>query len=93
MENSSEVILATFVVVGGGIAGVSCVEQLRLLCPEEAIVLISSSDVVKAVTNLSKIAQWVTTFDVIEESFQEFSTKNLNVKVIHANVDKFNPSK
>lgn len=93
MEAASDVISATFVVVGGGIAGVSCVEQLSLLCPEESIVLVSSSDVVKAVTNLSKITQWLTTFDVVEESFQEFSTKNLNVKVIHADVERFNPLK
>jgi NADH dehydrogenase FAD-containing subunit len=93
MENSTEVISSTFAVVGGGIAGVSCVEQLSLLCPEESTVLVSSSDVVKAVTNLSKVTQWLTTFDVVEESFQEFSTKNINVKVIHADVKKINPSK
>jgi len=91
MENS--ITSATFVVIGGGIAGVSCVEQLSLLCPKESIILVSSSDVVKAVTNLSKVTQWLTTFDVTEKSIDEFSSKTSNVKVFHSHVEKLNPDK
>ena len=38
---------ATFVVVGGGIAGVSCAEILSVLCPSEKIILLTSSPVIK----------------------------------------------
>ena len=38
---------ATFVVVGGGIAGVSCAEMLSVLCPSEKIILLTSSPVIK----------------------------------------------
>ena len=52
----AEVHEATFVIVGGGIAGVSCVEQITYLCPDEPVILISASSVVKSVTNLSQIS-------------------------------------
>ena len=38
---------ATFVIVGGGIAGVSCAEMLSVLCPHESILLLTSSPVIK----------------------------------------------
>ena len=47
----------TFAIIGGGIAGVSCAEQLAYLAPEESILLISATSIVKKVTNLNRIAQ------------------------------------
>ena len=35
------------VIVGGGIAGVSCAEMLSVLCPHESILLLTSSPVIK----------------------------------------------
>ena len=37
-----------FVIVGGGIAGVSCAEMLSVLCPQERILLLTASPVIKA---------------------------------------------
>ena len=44
---------ATFVIVGGGIAGVSCAEMLSVLCPHETILLLTSSPVIKVQILLS----------------------------------------
>uniref|UniRef100_A0A9L0ST00 Pyridine nucleotide-disulphide oxidoreductase domain 1 n=1 Tax=Equus caballus TaxID=9796 RepID=A0A9L0ST00_HORSE len=43
-----------FVVVGGGIAGVTCAEQLAIHFPSEDILLITASPVIKAVTNFKQ---------------------------------------
>uniref|UniRef100_A0A8I5NSL8 Pyridine nucleotide-disulphide oxidoreductase domain 1 n=1 Tax=Papio anubis TaxID=9555 RepID=A0A8I5NSL8_PAPAN len=43
-----------FVVVGGGIAGVTCAEQLATQFPSEDILLITASPVIKAVTNFKQ---------------------------------------
>lgn len=46
-------IEATFVVVGGGIAGISCVEALRLYAKDEqSVLLVSESPVIKVVTDV-----------------------------------------
>jgi len=51
--NHNRRIKATFVVVGGGIAGVSCVEALKLyMTNEHSVLLISESPVIKVVTNI-----------------------------------------
>ena len=47
---------ATFVIVGGGIAGVSCAEMLSVLCPHESILLLTSSPVIKVYKYYSHIA-------------------------------------
>ncbi|KAF3816283.1 hypothetical protein GH733_014456 [Mirounga leonina] len=43
-----------FVVVGGGIAGVTCAEQLAIQFPSEDILLVTASPVIKAVTNFKQ---------------------------------------
>ena len=48
-----EEINCTFAIVGGGIAGVSCAKSIAFLVPEEKIILITASPLIKAVTNIS----------------------------------------
>uniref|UniRef100_A0A9L0RP53 Pyridine nucleotide-disulphide oxidoreductase domain 1 n=1 Tax=Equus caballus TaxID=9796 RepID=A0A9L0RP53_HORSE len=73
-----------FVVVGGGIAGVTCAEQLAIHFPSEDILLITASPVIKAVTNfkqkmnevgLSLQGKQLTVF-VTKMTKLEFSSKN-----------------
>jgi len=78
------VIESTFVVVGGGIAGVSCVERLSYLCPDESVVLLSASNVVKTIANLSQLTKLLSTFDVVEKSVDEFAEEHSRVKVTSA---------
>lgn len=70
----------TYLVVGGGIAGVSCAETLVILAdPKDSIILITESSLVKAATNLIPLGKVLTRFDV-----QEKSAKNLdsNIRVL-----------
>lgn len=64
---------ATFVVIGGGIAGVSCSQSLSFLCPSETIILITASPMVKTVTNIVPLSKMLVKFDVVEKGTEEFS--------------------
>ena len=79
---------ATFLIIGGGIAGVSCAEQLAFHCPEEKIIMISASSVVKSVTNLCQISKLLATFDVKEKDCKEFASEHSNLSVIQGTVEE-----
>lgn len=81
---------ATFVVVGGGIAGISCVETLAFLEPEEPIILISESSLIKTVTNLHAITRTLTEFEIKETTSDYLSSKYLNITVLHDKLVEIN---
>lgn len=58
----------TFLVVGGGIAGVTCAETLAICCPTESILLLTESNIIKTVANLEPVARYLHKFDVHERS-------------------------
>lgn len=74
---------AIFVVVGGGIAGVSCAETLAILQPESSIILLSESSLIKTVTNLYAVTRTLSHFDVEEKNFKVLTDKYRNITVIH----------
>ncbi|XP_002739796.1 pyridine nucleotide-disulfide oxidoreductase domain-containing protein 1-like, partial [Saccoglossus kowalevskii] len=80
-----------YVVLGGGIAGVTCAETLSILCPEERILLITSSNLIKAVTNLQKITKTLEVFDVKEKPHSVLENRFPNIKVIHGSIVNINP--
>ena len=57
---------ATFVIIGGGIAGVSCIETIQYLHPNESIILLTESPLIKTVTNLVPLGKCITRFDIKE---------------------------
>lgn len=62
---------STFLVVGGGIAGVTCAETLATYHPEESITLITESSIIKTIANLEPLARYVYKFDVKERSLND----------------------
>lgn len=74
---------AVFVVVGGGIAGVSCAETLAFLQPEKAIILLSESSLIKTVTNLHAITKTLMGFDVKEAPTSTLQAKFENITVVN----------
>ena len=86
MSNTLE---TEFLVVGGGIAGVSCAELLSTLAPQASITLITSGPMVKAVTDFSHLTKLLATFDVVEQSVDEWGEQNGGVKVFRGKkIDK-----
>ncbi|XP_059470372.1 pyridine nucleotide-disulfide oxidoreductase domain-containing protein 1 [Neocloeon triangulifer] len=72
---------ASYIVVGGGIAGISCVETLNTLT-QESILLISGSDVVRVTTNINQLTQALVQFDVEEKTASELEKSCPGLKVV-----------
>ncbi|XP_054744877.1 pyridine nucleotide-disulfide oxidoreductase domain-containing protein 1 [Anastrepha obliqua] len=70
----------SFLVVGGGIAGVSCAETLAIYHPEESIILLTESSLIKTIANLEPVARYVYKFDVKEQSLED--TKQLAPAIV-----------
>lgn len=79
---STNDLRATYVVVGGGIAGVSCVETLAAIAPKESALLISGSDVVRVTTNVNQLTQTLAEFDVHEKSAKELESSHPGLKIV-----------
>lgn len=79
MSVNSQMIETKFLVVGGGIAGVSCIETLSFYCTTESIILLTESSLIKAATNLVALGKSLTRFDIEEK---HVSTLPHNVNVI-----------
>ncbi|KAM5262957.1 pyridine nucleotide-disulfide oxidoreductase domain-containing protein 1 [Ctenodactylus gundi] len=75
-----------FMVVGGGIAGVTCAEQLAINFPSEDILLITASPVIKAVTNFKQVSKILEEFDVEEQPSTMLENRFPNIKVIESAV-------
>ncbi|XP_070785159.1 pyridine nucleotide-disulfide oxidoreductase domain-containing protein 1 isoform X1 [Enoplosus armatus] len=75
-----------FVVVGGGIAGVTCVEQLSSQIPSADVALITAGPHIKAVTNYKQVSKTLEEFDVEERPSSVLEEKCPNLTVIHSAV-------
>lgn len=73
----------TYLIVGGGIAGVTCVEILAILHPEEKLVIITASSLVKNVSNISFYAKTVVKFDVHDTEASSLLKIHHNLEIIY----------
>ena len=79
-------INCTFLIVGGGIAGVSCAESLVILAnPNDQIILITESSLVKAAVNLVSLGKVLTRFDVEEK---EAKSMDRRIQVLDDRLDE-----
>ncbi|XP_050677087.1 pyridine nucleotide-disulfide oxidoreductase domain-containing protein 1 [Leptidea sinapis] len=74
---------AKYLVVGGGIAGVTCVESLAILHPEESLVIVTASSLVKNVTNVSFYAKTIVKFDVHDTEAASLQKIHPNLKIVY----------
>lgn len=81
MENTFQ-----FIIIGGGIAGVSCAEMLSSQWPDGNILLVTASPLIKAITNYKKISKTLEEFDVEERPWMSVQQDCPNVKVIQTEV-------
>lgn len=75
-----------FVVVGGGIAGVTCAEQLSLQFPDDVVYLVTAAPLIKAVTNVKQVLRTLEEFDVEEQTSAALQAQYPNIKVVHSAV-------
>lgn len=79
-----------YVVIGGGIAGVSCAQTLRSITSDEKakVLLLSSSSLVKSVANLNFVTQNLTEFDVVEKDLNELNESFPGIEAKQCSVAK-----
>lgn len=75
-------IECTCLIVGGGIAGISCLETLSFLAPSVKVVLLTESPLIKAVTNISQLSKTLQKFDIKEKEAISLSNGKDSVLVI-----------
>ncbi|CAD5117421.1 DgyrCDS6190 [Dimorphilus gyrociliatus] len=75
-----------FVVIGGGIAGVTCVETLET-SNDDRILLLTASPLVKVIQNFKQISKVIEEFDVTEKKALELEQTCKNVTVHQEVVD------
>ncbi|KYQ93242.1 pyridine nucleotide-disulfide oxidoreductase domain-containing protein 1 [Tieghemostelium lacteum] len=78
---SSNAIHSNLVVIGGGIAGITCAESYSQLKPNESVLILSSSPILKTVQNVQRISKVLETFDIFEKEFTEVEFKHPNIRV------------
>nr|XP_033800627.1 pyridine nucleotide-disulfide oxidoreductase domain-containing protein 1 [Geotrypetes seraphini] len=74
------------VVAGGGIAGVTCAEQLALLFPSRQVLLLTASPLIKAVTNFKQLSKALEEFQVEEQASTVLESRHANIQVIQSAV-------
>ncbi|KAK9817209.1 hypothetical protein WJX72_011100 [[Myrmecia] bisecta] len=67
------------VVVGAGIAGVCCAEELCRLAPNDSVVLVASSTVLKGVGNVIRYSKNLEEFEVVERDLTSLPYSNLTL--------------
>ncbi len=75
-----------FCIIGGGIAGVCCAQELSRLNPTEQIFLVSATDVLREATAIMKLTNNLEEISVFERSTDQFCMDNKNITVIKASV-------
>ncbi|KAJ6666241.1 hypothetical protein lerEdw1_000513 [Lerista edwardsae] len=86
MTSPSAVAGGRFVVVGGGIAGVTCAERLAAEFPSDNILLVTASPVIKAILNFRQVSRTLEEFDVEEQASSILEGHYPNIKVVQSGV-------
>ncbi|KAK2858864.1 hypothetical protein Q5P01_003484 [Channa striata] len=79
-----------FVIVGGGIAGVTCVEQLSSQMLSADVALITAGSHIKTVTNYKQVSKTLEEFEVEERAPSVLQERFPNLTVIHSAVKSLN---
>ncbi|KAF2077143.1 hypothetical protein CYY_001528 [Polysphondylium violaceum] len=75
------------VIIGGGIAGITCAESYCFVKPNDRVTILSCSPILKTVTNVQKISKVLESFEVFESKFTDIEFSHPNIKVTVCDVD------
>lgn len=92
MAANTEINKFDCIVVGGGIAGVTCAEYLSHLNNDKSFCLISSTSLVKSVSIVRKIGRTLEEIKVSEKQLDSVANACGNVAVVRATVVGFDPA-
>jgi len=77
-----------YLIIGGGIAGVSCAEMLYTLDNEADITLVTATSFVKSVSSVNQITKLITEFQVEEQNVEDWYKTHNKVKVVTAKLSR-----
>ena len=77
------------IIVGGGIAGVSCAESLSAQNTDASILLVSGSPLVKRAVNIRSASKLVLDFDIEELTIESIAKENSGICVLNGVVTGF----
>lgn len=69
----------SFLIVGGGISGVSCAEIISFLAPDKKCIILTESSLIKSVSNVVQLGKFLQRFEVQEAESSSIASKNVNV--------------
>ncbi|XP_011304413.1 pyridine nucleotide-disulfide oxidoreductase domain-containing protein 1 [Fopius arisanus] len=82
---------ATFVIIGGGISGVTCAKGLGFLAPEESVILITSTPLIKVVSSVVPQGKLSVSLNITEETISSLSPDHPTLRVLEDTVTMINP--
>lgn len=80
------------VIVGGGIAGVCCAQELARLFDGVVITLVAAGDVLKESSSVMKITNCLEEVSVFERRSEFFKIDNPNIHVVDAVLERIDPA-
>ncbi|CAF0943950.1 unnamed protein product [Didymodactylos carnosus] len=89
----SNILAFQYVVIGGGISGVTCVETLATFAPEATILLLTGSPLIKAITHYVKLSKFLEEFDISEKPFSYLAEQHSNLTLLNKIVDHLDTDK
>lgn len=81
-----DVDVLPFLVIGGGVAGVSCARELARLNPDVRVVLLTSCPLMKETHTIMKVTEVLEDLAVYEKRADRFQTENPNIIVLEKTV-------
>ncbi|XP_015113870.1 pyridine nucleotide-disulfide oxidoreductase domain-containing protein 1 [Diachasma alloeum] len=82
---------STFVIIGGGISGVTCAKSLAFLSPEESTLLITSNSLIKVVTNVVPLGKVSMQLNISKDSSVSLTSDNPSIKILNETVRRIDP--
>ncbi|CAF3287369.1 unnamed protein product [Rotaria socialis] len=82
-----------FVVIGGGISGVTCVESIATFNPTAQILLLTGTPLIKAITNYVKLTKFLEEFDIEEKPFNYLAEQYSNLIIKNKVVERLDTDK
>lgn len=79
------------VVIGGGISGVCCAQELARLNPREEIVIVTATETLLETKSVFAWSRYLEEIDVFEKTADQFVLSNPNIRIIQDVVDGVNP--
>ncbi len=79
------------VVVGGGISGVCCAQELARLNPNEEIVIVTATETLLEAKSVFAWSKYLEEIDIFEKTADQFVLSNPNIRIVEDLIDAINP--